>query len=1051
MKNFNYLLIFIFSPFVLLAQTTIKGKVADNQNIPLPGSSILVKGTSKGVTTDFDGNFSIQIDKIPATLVVSYLGYKTRNISVTDNKSILTIILQEDDEKLDEIVVVGYGSLNKKDLTGSLTSLKVNEVAAQQNTTVDQLLQGRIAGVQVIQNAGSPGSGVSVKIRGASSLRGNNEPLYVVDGVIISSAGEDAANPGNVNSLQESQNGLNGINPRDIENIEVLKDASATAIYGSRGANGVVIITTKKGKKGKNTVSSYFTSTVSSIDKKINVLSGEQFAEYLNEVEDLAGRNPIYQINNGNVYDVTFSNDIPPVPIVGTEALVNHNWQDEIYKLGFSKSIGASFSGGNDAGSYYVSTGYNDQEGIVPNSRFQTGNVNINLTQDLSDRLEIDARFSAFYADGNFAQDGDKAGGGNRSFTNNILTYKPLLRPEENVSFDEETNTAGPLTWINDFEDVSEESRFRGNLTLTYKFGIQGLSYKFQAGGDIRDKERNRFYGVSTGIGKFTNGLLSMSKLNTKSYQVNNLVNYNRNFNKHRINAVVGVTYDVKNTKNTLYETSNFSTLVFGSEIPNYGQSVTLPLTVIPTNTQLLSYLTRVNYTLNNKYIFTGTYRVDGSSKFSKENRYSAFPSFSVAWKTSNENFLKNSNILTDLKLRAGWGKTGNQAINPYQTFANYEGVLYGTSGNGTSIGFVPSNIGNSDLVWETTTQINFGLDFGVFENKITGNVDIYSKQTDDLLQLEKLPTSTGFSSLLINRGSIKTEGLEINLNYAIIDKKDFSLNIGGNVAFSKNKILNLGIPESSVYIDGILQKRSFYVGDDVSTGNYFKSPANIFIQGEEIGLFYGYKTDGIYQTGDPINVSNAVVGDVRILDLNNDGEINASDRTIIGNPNPDFVYGGYLNMSYKRFNLDILFNGTQGNDIINGTNVRIDYADGSVNNIRTEAYLNAWRPNAPSNSYPRIGYDNRLALAVSDRQVENGSFLRISNITLGYDIPIEKAKTFSRANIYISGSNLFTITNYSGYNPEITSFLNNGNILGVDWNGAPNAKSISLGINLNF
>jgi len=1051
MKKF-YCLILLMLPITLMAQKTISGTVFGESSLPLPGASVLVKGTNNGTVSDFDGQFTLQLDKTPSVLVVSYIGYETQEVPII-NQSQITITLRVNQEQLDEVVVIGYGSVNKKDLTGSVESVKINETAAQLNSTVDQLLQGRAVGVRVTQNAGSPGSGVSVKIRGVSSLRGNNEPLYVVDGVIIASAGEDTQNPSDGNSLQENQNGLNGINPRDIESIDILKDASATAIYGSRGANGVVIITTKKGKKEKATISSYLTTTVSAIDKKIKMLNGEEFANYINEYQVLNGNNPSYHISNGQVFNLTYSNTTPQEPIIGTTPLIQHNWQDEIYELGYSKSFGASFSGGLDTGTYYVSLGYNDQDGIVSTSRFQSGNLSINLTQDLSDKFKIDARFSAFYADGNFAQDGDRSGGSNRSFTNNILTYRPLFGDDEDIDFDQETNTSGPLTWLNDFEDVTEESRFRGAVSLTYDFNIKGLSYKLQAGGDIRDKERRRFYGLTTFIGGSSNGQLSISKLNSKSYQINNLLNYNGTFNKkHRINAVAGITYDVRNTKNTIYQITDFSTLIFGAELPNYGQSVTQPLTDIPTKTQLFSYLTRINYTFNNKYILTGTYRVDGSSKFSKDNRFSSFPSFSLAWRASNEKFLRDSETLNNLKFRAGWGKTGNQAINPYQTFANYNGVLYGTPGNGTSIGFVPVNIGNPDLVWETTTQTNLGMDFGIFKDIISGTVDVYSKQTDDLLQLESLPTSTGFQNLLVNRGSIKTEGLEISLNGVLIDKKDFNLEIGGNIAFSKNKILKLGIPDSDVYIDGTLQQRSFYLGDNVSTGLYFRTPANIFIEGEEIGLFYGYKTEGIYQADDTIEISGAQPGDVKKVDLNGDGLINGTDRTIIGNPNPDFIYGGYLNMTYKRLSLNVLMNGTHGNDIINGTNVKIDYADGSISNIRRNAYLNAWRADNPSNTYPRVGYTGEnTALAVTDRQVEDGSFLRISNITLGYDIPVENSNTFTRANIYLSGSNLFTFTNYSGYNPEITSFLYNGNILGVDWNGPPSARSITLGINLSF
>jgi len=1047
--KFFFTLMFVFSISVFgLAQRTLKGTVLDNKGQPLPGVTILEKGTNNGSTTDFDGNYTLTLTKKNPTVIYSYIGFATQEINVAE-KTEINVMMLEDASQLEEVVVIGYGELNKKDLTGSITSVTVNETAAQQNNTVDQLLQGRAAGVQVTQNAGSPGSGVSVKIRGASSLRGNNEPLYVVDGVIISSAGEDTLNAGDGNSLQENQNGLNGINPRDIDNIQVLKDASATAIYGSRGANGVILITTKKGSKGKMVVTGFVNTAATSIDKKIDMLSAVEYAQYRNESQILLGETPLYhESDDGQLFQILYQET---GPVLSDEPLIQNNWQDDIFEIGLSKSIGASFSGGSDNGNFYISTNYNDQGGVVDNQRFQSGNFNINVNHNISDKLKVRARFNAFYADGRFTQDGHKAGGGG-SFINNILRFNPVTGGVGDEFIDDRVQAATPLSWINDFEDLSTESRFRGALSLTYKFNIKGLSYKFQAGGDLRDKERKRFYGLSTSKGRISNGELAISGRNVKSYQINNLLRYNRTFKrKHRFNAVAGVTYDVRDVSNELYRISDFSTFAFGSQLPNYGQIVNLPYTLIPRKTQLLSFLSRVNYTFDNKYIFTGSYRVDGSSKFSENNRFSAFPSFSFAWLASNESFLENSETLNNLKLRVGWGQTGNQAINPYQTFTNYSGVLYGSSGNSTEIGFSPINIGNSDLVWETTTQTNFGVDFGLFNDRLFGTIDAYSKQTDDLLQIQRLPTSTGFGSLLVNRGSLKTKGLELTLSGVLVDKKDFNLEVGGNIAFSRNKINDLGIPKSEIYIDGTPEQRSFYLGDNVSTGAYFAFPANIFIEGEQVGLFYGYQTDGIYQTDDIINVSDAVPGDVKIIDINGDGEINAFDRTVIGNPNPDFIYGGYIDMSYKRFNLNVLLNGTYGNDIINGTDVMIDYAQGIFSNVRRDAYFQAWRPDAPSNTYPRIGYTWDGQEAISDRQVEDGSFLRISNITLGYDIPVEKSKTFSRANIFLSGSNLFTFTKYSGYNPEITSFLHNGNILGVDWLGPPNARSIMFGINLSF
>jgi len=1045
MKKNRLIHLLLIFPIILFAQSkAITGTVVDENKMPLPGASILVKGLNIGLSTDFDGNFSLNVPETGEVLVVSYLGYMTKELVISKNLT-FNIQLDIDTNTLDEIVVVGYGTQRKSDITGSVTSVKVDAIAVAQNSTIDALLQGRAAGVQVTQNAGSPGSGVSVKIRGASSLRGNNEPLYVIDGVIISSAGEDASNASaDANSLEETQNGLNGINPRDIESIEVLKDASATAIYGSRGANGVILITTKKGKSGKTSIQAYVNTSVSEITERYDILDALGYANYQNEALAVNGGDPRFSI---------IGDDIFPIAADGTvsdTAAEQHNWHDEIYKQGFSRSAGASFSGGTEKGNFYASVGYNDQGGIVENSRLKNGNFSINLNQDLSDKLTINTKLNAFYSTGNFAQDGDRAGG-QRSFVGNILRYPTLVT--NGGTFDNEDGISSPFTWVNDFQDTSEESRFIGSLALTYKFNIKGLKYKLQAGGNIRNKERRRFYGLTTFQGSSTNGSLSISNLESKSYQINNLLTYNRTFNKkHRINAVIGMTYDVRDIKNTLYAVNDFSTTEFGVDQPIYGQQISRPLDVLPLKSQLLSYLSRVNYSFDNKYIITGTFRADGSSKFSKENRYSYFPSFSLAWRANNENFLKNSDTINDLKFRIGWGMTGNQGISAYQTFANYGPTLYGNLDEGTSIGFVPLNVSNPNLKWETTKQLNFGLDFGLWKNRVTGTLDIYDKQTDDLLLNQPLGPSSGFTSLLVNRGSINNKGVELTLSGTLINKNDFSIDLGGNIAFNKSKIQNLGGSSEDIYINGTLENRVFYRGQNISTGNYFRAPANIFMEGEQIGLFYGYETDGIYQTEDDITVSGAQAGDVRIVDQDGDDTITEADRTLIGNPNPDFVYGGYLNMNYKRLSLSVQINGVYGNEIVNGNLIQLGTAEGRTANVLSEAYNNAWRPDAQSNSYPRVGYLGESGSpAITDRIIEDGSFLRISNITLGYDVPVEKTNVFSSANVYVSGMNLFTFTDYSGYNPEITNFMNNGNVVGVDWNGFPNAQTIMLGLNLKF
>jgi TonB-linked SusC/RagA family outer membrane protein len=1048
-KSRYYLLTFLLSiSFVLTnaQERQLTGTVTGDQKESLPGVSIVIKGTATGTITDMNGNYNLTVSPNDV-LVYSFIGFEIQEVLYSGQANI-DVRLQIDVEDIDEVVVIGYGTVRKKDLTGSVSSVRVEESVARQSPTVDQLIIGRAAGVQVTSNSGSPGSGVSVRIRGANSLRGNNEPLYVVDGVIISSAGEDAMKATDNNSMQENQNGLNGINPRDIETIEILKDASATAIYGSRGANGVVMITTKRGAAGKVNVNAYITTGVSEISKKIDVLDGLNYAKYKNENSLLNGNNPEYHISNGEVYPMSYDDDDNPV--IRDEAAQQMNWHDEIYKMGMNYNAGASFSGGTDKGNYYVSVGYNDQGGIVETSRLQSGDFRMNLNQELTKRLVLDGRVSAFYSKGNFAQDGDRAGG-QRSFISNILKYNPLVTGDELDYYDQDSGLSGPYTWLNDFEDTSEESRIVGSLSLTYDLPVKGLKYKIQAGGNIRDKERRRFYGLTTFQGSATNGTLSMSNLKSMSYQINNLVTYNRTLNKnHRINAMVGFTWDVKNSNNSVYEVQDFSTLTFTTKQPFYGQSITSPLREFESKTQLLSYLGRAIYSFKDRYIFTGSFRVDGSSKFKGSNQYSVFPSFSTAWRAIEESFIKDLNVFSDLKLRAGWGRIGNQGIAPYQTFANYNGILNATTTNGTSIAWIPANVQNEDLKWETTEQINVGLDFAFLNNRISASVDAYSKETKDLLLRKSLPPTSGFGTIFVNAGTISNKGLEVTMSGTVIDKKDMSFEIGGNIAFNKSEILELGIPSDSLYINGVKESRSFYRGDNVSTGGYFKCPANIFMVGEEIGLFYGYQTNGIYQTDDEILVSNTQPGDIRIIDQNGDGVINGDDRTIIGNPNPDFVFGINLNFRYKRFNLSALMNGVVGNEVINGNLLNLGTPEGNRTNILSSAYHNAWRADAPSTSYPRIGYDKEnQAGAITDRIIEDGSYFRLSNITMGYDLPLEKL--FSRCNVYVSGLNLLTLTDYSGYNPVTTSFMSNGNILGVDWNGFPNARTILVGLNINF
>ena len=1053
MNKIFFLLVFL--PMMVFSQSkTITGTVKDETGLTLPGVTIQIKNTENlGAISNFDGYFNITIPSTSSKILVfSYLGYTTQEVNVSNTTNV-NLIMIPDQTQLDEVVVVGYGTVLKKDVTGALTSVKVKDNVANQSGTIDQLLQGRAAGVQVTQNAGAPGSGISVKIRGTNSLRGNNEPLYVVDGVIISSAGEDVIAAGGVgNSGQETQNGLNGINPRDIESMQVLKDASATAIYGSRGANGVVLITTKKGVKGKVKINSFTTTSIRTIDKKYDVLDGIGYANYQNEMALLNGLNPRFQIDGSQIFGITY--DTAGNPNVSNRPAQILNWQDELYRQGFSKKVGFSASGGGDNGNYYVSLGFDEQEGIVSNSSLKSSDVRINLNQDLTDKLKLQARVSASFNDINFTEGGDLTGA-NQSFVRNAILFRPVIT-EEIEDFGEDLEASNPYSWVNDFEDVSKAKRYIASIGLTYKLPVKGLKYQIKAGGNVRTKDRRRFYGLTTFQGANANGALQISTLNVTSYQINNFLRFNRTFNrKHRINATAGVTYDVRNVENSIYAVEDFVTTELTIQQPFLASVISQPLRYLKSDQQIFSLLGRLNYTFNNKYILTASFRRDGVSKFSEENRYGFFPSFALAWRLDNERFIKNLNIFEDLKLRAGWGEIGNHGIGAYGTLSDYgiNGQLYGTPGNGTSVPLSLNNLANPNLTWETTEQLNFGLDFTTKNDRISGSIDLYDKTTKDLLQRSPIPTSSGFRSILINRGTISNKGLEVALNIAAVSTDDFEINIGGNIAFNKTKIEALGIPLEDFYIDGVAEQRSFYLGNQISTGQYFRSPANVFVEGEETSLFYGFETNGIYQTEDTDLVAGAVPGDLRFVDQNEDGVIDILDRTFIGNPNPDFVYGFNLNFKLKGFTADFLFNGVYGNDIANGNLIKLNNAEGLGTNISPNAYNNAWRPDAQSNLHPRLGYDviSNQAIGISDRIIEDGSYLRLNNVTVSYDIPLENSSLMERLNVYVAGQNLFTWTDYSGYNPEVSSFLYNGLINGVDWNGAPNAKTILLGLNINF
>ncbi|MDC1276735.1 TonB-dependent receptor [Algibacter sp.] len=1042
-------------PFTLLAQQTVKGIITDDNKLPLPGASVLIKGTSTGAVSDFDGNFNITINSTPSTLVISYLGYVTKQVLITSQTNI-TVVLESDQESLDEVVVIGYGSVNKKDLTGSITSIKPTEEAAEQSKGIEDIIRGRSAGVQVSSNGSEPGASVSVKIRGLSSLTANSEPLYVVDGIIMDSATEDVANP--ISGYTPPQGGgISGVNPEDIESIEVLKDASATAIYGSRAANGVIIVTTKKGKKGNAKFNFTTSLSTGSVVRNINVLDTEGYANYQNDMKVALGQEIPYTINaDGSI----FTTGIDPERITGI------NWAEDTYRNSIIKKNRLSVSGGGETGNYYLSGGMTSNQGTFPNALAESVDFNLNINQDLSEKVKISVKVGATYTELASSKGTDENGGANNSMVRQVILAAPIENFADNNQDDDiAENLDGPRAWASDYDDDAQEIRLLAALNMDYKIS-KAFTYRFRFGGDYRKKERSFWFGTALLKGKAPNGLAGLSTLNRFRYNIDNTLMFRKSFNKNsRVNATVGALIDKTSIKRTRYSAADFADKSLRADGISFGGTNT-PLVIDSEFPTIVSFIGRVNYTLFNRYLFTGTFRADGSSKFSPGNQWGYFPALSFAWKAKEESFLKNSETISDLKFRLGYGEVGNQNIPAYSyltPFGATEAALSDASG-GNLIAVVPSNLANPDLRWETSIQYNAGIDFGFFNNRLTGTVDAYHKTSSDLLLNVALGPTAGFDFITANQGDIENKGLEFSLNADIINKENVRWNVFGNVSFNRNKITDLGEILPAEF--GDLGQQTAFTGTQVAGGTFFKQPANIFIKGREAGLFYGLETNGIIRTdeqltntdsGDPLKYkgTDMRVGDVLFVDQNGDGDITDADKTIIGNPNPDFTFGFGSSFEYKDFSLGLMFNGVYGNDIANGNIFETGYANNTTRNVRSVAYNDAFDAvNNPNGNYPSVGVGGigtNYTTEFNDRSVEDGSFLRLSYVTLAYNIPVKETKFFDSMKVTLSGQNLWLLTDYTGFDPEVNSFSYDPTRSGIDWGSFPNQRTFTVGLNVSF
>ena len=1049
----------VLSGYVSFAQSsrTVSGTVKDVSGQPIIGAAVMVEGfSSSGSITDVNGKYKVVIPASAgekAALTISFLSYETQTVPVGD-RVVIDVVLEEDSELLEEVVVVGYGAMRRSDLTGSVASVKINEDDAGKAASLDELLKGRAAGVTVLGSSAAPDAAVSVRVRGITSLNGSNEPLYVVDGVIMSSPSDPTMfTQGNSNAgTDEGVNAMMGINPQDIASMEILKDASATAIYGSAGANGVVLITTKSATRDRPTIKFSAGVDVSHVYKELEMLS---FDEYVDFVSDMGG-------SLSKIYENTKERTGLKVTPV--------NWQDYLLRNAVSQRYYLSVSGRPKTLSYNFSVGYNRKDGVVQQTGAEQYTLRLNVNKTLFKNFTIGTKTNLAYIYSRMTQGMSATSlDAGTSMMRSMLVSRPYmalnpdteLEDEQGDDYDEFRST--PARWLSDFNSLRKEYRITPHIFVQWKIA-KWIEFKSSFGGDYRLRERTKWKGQTINNGA-EGSLSAISSQDTYNWNWDNTLNINKKFRKHRINATLGMATS---------RSMSTSDVVEGWHIPQYkaqhhniNSAENTRLAYSESAVSSNSFFARAMYNYADRYLLTATCRVDGSSKFSKQNRYSVFPSFAAAWRLSEEPWFK-VDWVSMAKLRVGWGQVGNSGVAAYQIYSTYSTRYYPdhTLGNESEyvVGLIPNNIANPNLKWETTRQWNAGLDLGFWDGRLAFTLDLYDKYTYDLLQKKTVSTSSGFSSIWVNNGSIRNKGLELTVDATPISSGDFEWNIAGNISFNRNSIVSLGANGDGGEIfltPDNKQNCAYYYGAKMGNGNFLNSTVNIFIEGQPIGLFYGYSTDGIVQegeTGIPITSGGASrgPGSIKYRDLNENGYLDDGDKTVIGDPNPDFTYGFSTSFTWKDLTLSASFDGSYGNDITNANLVQetmiTTATNSSYSNIRREAYLNAWTPENPGNYWPKLnGMAQEELKFMTDRWVEDASFLRISNVTLSYRIPLPKNKVVRNMSVGVSGRNLYVFTKYSGWDPEVSSYGNSMEKIGVDFGSYPTARTYSFDLKFTF
>lgn len=971
------LAVLMFCGPVAWAQQSVTGRVITGAGEPLPGVSVLLKGTSTGTVTDVNGNFTLNAAE--GTLVFSFIGYKTIEVGI-DNRSTVNVTLEEDVTTLEQVVVVGYGTQEKKDITGAVAMVDQKAMESRPNTQFGNLIQGKTAGVQVISPSGKPSAGFSMRIRGTSSISGSSEPLYVVDGVPSSDT--------------------RTLNPADIESISILKDASSAAIYGAQGANGVVLITTKRGKTGTPRVELNAYTGFSSAWKKLKVLNSEQYRDLMTEL--------------GQSTD-------------WSQYTANTDWQNKIFQRGTSQNYQLSISGKNDKTTYYVSGGWVQQIGAVRSSEMDRYNFKVNLEQKMNNWLTVGTNLNYMrYHDVDVTDNTNVNSGGvilgMLSTPPNIGVYRPNGTYTSNPFQDWEN----PVASTDGSDRNYRNQRLLGNVYAEVNF-LRDFKFRSNVGIDYQTGIYDYFLDpFMTSYGRAKQGIGRNNTNLNNYYIIDNTVSYQKTIDDHKITALVGSVVQKYRWENSYLEKTGYSSSSITTT--NAGSTV-VRAENDKSEKSNASFISRVTYDYQDKYLLTANFRADGSSSFGPNKRWGYFPSVSVGWRISSEDFFKSVQVVDDLKLRAGWGLVGNDIggyayIGKVSTGSNYP------IGGSILPGTYPSSIQNNDLQWESTEQTNIGVDVAVLNSRVEFSVDAYLKNTSNLLLYVPIPKATGFDTGLQNVGKIQNKGIEVQVTSRnLVNELKWETNF--NITFNRNKVINL-------------------IGQQVIGGGVAgRGDISYSVEGKPLGMFYGYVAGGV----DP------ATGDMYYIDKNGESTFTpaADDRRYIGNPNPDFIYGMTNTLSYKNFTLSIFLQGSQGNDIFNATRIETEGMTDAKN--QSQAVAHRWRAPGDVTDIPRASWGKTDNSRASTRFVEDGSYLRAKAVTLSYTLPSALLSKIhlNGAKVYVTGENLFTITGYKGYDPEVSAFgLDSNNsvkntAIGIDYGTFPQTRNLIFGLNVSF